>query len=130
MQERGAAERKQPPMNGGEQIFHIRGPHGVLAERLCRPRGLGWALGLLSRPPLRAGEGLWLVPGGSIHTWGMRAPIDAVFLDREYGVLRVARGVRPWRVGWAPRGTASVVEVPAGAAAAIYEGDYLRIEPR
>ncbi|MFN3653003.1 MAG: DUF192 domain-containing protein [Armatimonadota bacterium] len=113
----------------GERVYRLRGPRGVLAERLYRPGpGLAWALGLLARPPLKPGEGLWLVPGGSIHTWGLRYAIDVLFLDRDLRVLRVARGVRPWRVALAPRGTAGVVELPAGAAPA-EAGDRLTIEP-
>ena len=48
----------------------------------------------------------------------MRFAIDAIFVDRSMRVLRVAEGLRPWlpAVG-APRGTDSVLEVPAGTAA-------------
>ena len=48
----------------------------------------------------------------------MRFAIDALFLDRSLRVLRVAEGLRPWvpAVG-APRGTDSVLELPAGTAA-------------
>jgi uncharacterized membrane protein (UPF0127 family) len=48
----------------------------------------------------------------------MRFAIDALFLDRSMRVLRVAANLRPWvpAVG-APRGTDSVLELPAGTAA-------------
>jgi uncharacterized membrane protein (UPF0127 family) len=48
----------------------------------------------------------------------MRFAIDAIFVDRSMRVLRVAEHVRPWvpAVG-APRGTDSVLELPAGTAA-------------
>lgn len=48
----------------------------------------------------------------------MRFAIDALFLDRSMRVLRVAQDLRPWApaVG-APRGTDSVLELPAGTAA-------------
>jgi uncharacterized protein len=100
----------------------------VIAHPLHRPeRLLPRVLGLLVHPPLRAGGGLWLDPCGGIHTWGMRYPIDVLFLDRELRVLRVARNVRPWRMVFAPRGTRSVVELPAGAAANVAEGDRLTV---
>jgi uncharacterized protein len=87
----------------------------VLAERLERPRGaLPRLLGLLVRTPLAADEALWLDPCGGIHTWGLRQAIDVLFLDREQRVLRAGRDIRPWRLVFAPRGTSSVIELPAG----------------
>ena len=48
----------------------------------------------------------------------MRFAIDAIFLDRSMRVLRVAPNLRPWvpAIG-APRGSDSVLELPAGTAA-------------
>jgi uncharacterized protein len=45
----------------------------------------------------------------------MRFPIDAVFLDRDLVVLKVAADVRPWRTA-AQRGAKAVLELPAGEA--------------
>ncbi len=39
--------------------------------------------GLLGRADLPADEGILLVPGASIHMFGMKFPIDAVFLTRD-----------------------------------------------
>lgn len=71
--------------------------------------------GLLGRRSLGDGEGLLLRPAGSIHTAFMRFPIDAVFLDADLRVLRVASNLQPWRLA-AQRGAKAVVELPAGAA--------------
>jgi uncharacterized protein len=82
----------------------------VVADRpLARLRGL------LGRDQLASGEGLLLRPAASIHTWFMRFAIDAVFLDRDLGVLRVTEGLRPWRMA-ARRKARSVLELPAGEA--------------
>lgn len=43
----------------------------------------------------------------------MRFPIDAVFLDEELLVLRVASDLKPWRAA-ARRGAHAVLELPAG----------------
>lgn len=101
----------------------------IIAGRVYVARGF-WdrGLGLLARPVLRPGEALWLDPCGSIHTWGMRYPIDVLFLNEEQRVLRILRNLRPWRLGWAPHGTRSAVELPAGGADEVREGDRLRIE--
>jgi uncharacterized membrane protein (UPF0127 family) len=71
--------------------------------------------GLLGRAALGEGEGLLLRPTASIHMFFMRFPIDAVFLDRDLTVLRVAEDVRPWRAA-SHRGAKAVLEVGAGEA--------------
>lgn len=71
--------------------------------------------GLLGRGGLAADEGLLLRPVNAIHTMFMRFPIDVVFLDRDYVVVKVVRGVRPWRFAGA-RGARAVLELAAGAA--------------
>lgn len=71
--------------------------------------------GLQFRARLPPGAGLLLVPCSSIHTFWMRFAIDVVLLDRQGRVLAVRRGVRPWRIVLAPRGTHAVLELPAGA---------------
>ena len=74
--------------------------------------------GLIPRSRLATGEGLLITKTGSITMFFMRFAIDAIFLDRSMRVLRVAEDLRPWvpAVG-APRGTDSVLELPAGTAA-------------
>jgi hypothetical protein len=85
--------------------------------------------GLLGRRGLAQGEGLLLQPAGSIHTAFMRFPIDAVFLDGDRRVLRVAPGLRPWRAAGAKHARA-VLELAAGEAARVglVAGDVLRLE--
>jgi uncharacterized membrane protein (UPF0127 family) len=46
----------------------------------------------------------------------MRFAIDAVFLDRDLHVLKVADNLRPWRTA-ARRKAHAVLELPAGEAA-------------
>ena len=72
--------------------------------------------GLLGRRSLDGGEGLLLRPASSIHTWFMRFPIDAVFLGGDGEILRVAGGVRPWRVAAQP-GARAVLELASGECA-------------
>ena len=72
--------------------------------------------GLLGRDGLDPDEGLLIPKTSSIHMFFMRFPIDAVFLDKELRVRRVAAELAPWRVAW-KSGSKSVLELPAGAAA-------------
>jgi len=73
-------------------------------------------VGLLSRAWLDDDEGLWLEPGGSVHTLGMRFAIDVLFLGADLKVLKVAPRLAPGRLALAPRGTHYVLELPADQA--------------
>lgn len=70
--------------------------------------------GLIGRAGMAEGEGLWLRPCSSIHTFGLRFAIDVLFLDREGRTLRIACSVRPCRVCGPVWGAKTVVELPAG----------------
>ncbi len=67
-------------------------------------------LALLGRE--RAGEGLLLPHCRSVHTAGMRFPLDVVFLDDTERVIRIAQAVPPWRLVREPD-AAAVLELPA-----------------
>jgi uncharacterized membrane protein (UPF0127 family) len=83
----------------------------VLADTaLARMRGL------LGRRELPSGEGILLRPASSVHMAFMRFPIDAVFLDRDLRVVKVATDLRPWRAAGS-RAANAVLEIPAGEAA-------------
>jgi uncharacterized membrane protein (UPF0127 family) len=76
--------------------------------------GLGSRLlGLAFLRRERAGPGLLIPRCRSVHTLGMRFPLDVVFLDDAGRVIRVARAVPSCRVV-AVRGAAAVLELPAG----------------
>lgn len=62
-------------------------------------------------PPGRA---LWIVPSDGIHTFGMRFPIDAVYLDSGGKVLRLYRELAPWRIASVIFRCRSVLELPPG----------------
>ena len=69
--------------------------------------------GLLGRDGLGPGEGLWIVPCESVHTFFMRFAIDLVYLDRKQRVRKVRSAVGPWRLS-ACLTAHSVLELPAG----------------
>ena len=77
----------------------------TLAERLR---------GLVGRPAPKAGEGLLIPRCNCIHTLFMGFPIDATFLDGRGGVVKVVRGIRPWRAFvWGGWRAVSVLETAA-----------------
>lgn len=102
----------------------------VLAERAelaCSPWTRFW--GLMGRRELAPGGGLVLQPGGGIHTWFMRIPIDVVHVGQNDTVTHVLRGIRPWRFGPLFVGGKRAIELPVGVAAATQPGDEIAIEP-
>ena len=86
-------------------------------------------MGLLKRSGLAPGEGLWILPCESVHTFFMKFPIDLVYLDKKCAVRKVRHAVGPWRMS-ACFTAHSILELPAGAARAsgTIAGDQLEIE--
>ncbi|HYY06459.1 MAG TPA: DUF192 domain-containing protein [Candidatus Limnocylindria bacterium] len=102
------------------------GPARYLAPRLARlpvadiegrairiaDRWWARALGLALLDSREAASGL-LIPGcRSVHTFGMRFPLDIAFLDAEGAVLSRRLGVPPRRVVFNRR-AAAVLELPS-----------------
>lgn len=87
-------------------------------------------IGLLAESKLGNGHGLWLKPCASIHTIGMRFPIDVVFLDEENCVKKLASSLKPYRFCLSAKGTRSVLELPGGtiSMAGICRGDQLLVQ--
>ena len=81
----------------------------------------GRFMGLMGRPPLLPGHGLWIPDENGIHMFFMRFAIDAVFLgkagpDGGRVIVALRSALRPW-TGLVPlvRGAHGVLELPAGA---------------
>ena len=89
---------------------------GVADSRASR------AVGLLTRTGLEPGEALWIVPSRGVHTWGMRFTIDVLALDEAGTVIDCVPNLRPWRMRLPKKGTAGVLELPAGTLAASHTG--------
>ncbi len=88
--------------------------------------------GLMGRPSLPAGSGLWLTGTSNIHMFFMRFPIDAVFLGRPAAdggrrVVAVHAALRPWTgIVWYARGADGCLELPAGSRGGVRHGSRRR----
>jgi uncharacterized membrane protein (UPF0127 family) len=69
--------------------------------------------GLLGRDSLDDQKGLMLTNCSSIHTCFMRFPLDLIFIDSDFQVVKLVRHLVPWRMALALRASA-VIELPAG----------------
>jgi uncharacterized membrane protein (UPF0127 family) len=85
-------------------------------------------LGLMGRRDLPPGGGLVLKPGGAIHMFFMRMPLDVLHVDRAGRVTHVLRGIRPGRLGPLFVGGALAIELPGGTAIQTQPGDEIVIE--
>lgn len=85
--------------------------------------------GLLKHDHLGPGQGLWIVPCESVHSFFMKFAIDLVYLDKNKNVRKVRHNMVPWRVS-ACLSAHSILELPAGAVAAsgTQAGDQLQID--
>ena len=85
--------------------------------------------GLLKHERLDPGQGLWIVPCESVHSFFMKFAIDLVYLDRNSRVRKIRHRMVPWRVS-ACLSAHSIIELPAGAVAAsgTQAGDQLEME--
>jgi len=129
---KGVVQFISPPEQAGPQgpllVTNVtRGT--VLATRLeAAHTGPKRRKGLLGRDGLAAGEGLWIAPCESVHTFFMRFPIDLVYLDREKKIKKASIAVGPWRMS-ACLLAHSILELPAGTIAKTQSerGDTLEI---
>jgi uncharacterized protein len=117
--------------DGAEQVWLARnaGTGRVLATRIVLA-GSSQArrLGLMGRTSLGVDEGLWIFPSEAIHTFGMKIPIDVVFLDKSNRVTAIRHRLRPNRIAVSLSAT-SVLELASGvlARAELSRGDALQL---
>ena len=106
--------------------------YALLGDRVLTARTLlARTRGLLGTAALPRGEGLWIRPCRSIHSFGMRYEFDAVFLDRSGRVVGACRRFRKNRVSPIFWRAAGVLELPAGTIdrTATEVGDVVEFQP-
>ncbi len=109
----------------------------TLCARLEPAGGMaGKSRGLLGRDRLEPGHGMLFRRGRFepfmlMHMFFMRFAIDIVFIDRTGHVMRIDRGLRPWRISSLVFGAYQALELEAGAAAraGTRRGDTIAFEP-
>lgn len=85
-------------------------------------------VGLLNRRKFAKGEGLLLDRCYGVHTFGMRFPIDVLFLDKDLRVIRAVKALPPYRTSIVKKAV-YVLELPVGALEVSHteEGDQIQI---
>lgn len=85
-------------------------------------------MGLMGRRALPTGTGLVLKPGGGIHMWFMRIPLDVIHVDKQDRVTHVLHNIRPWQFGPLFVGNKYAIELPVGAARTTQVGDEIVVQ--
>ena len=70
--------------------------------------------GLLGTRVLNEDEACWLVPCNMVHTFGMRYPIDIVFLNQKNEVVSMIQNLKPNRFSPLVPGAHSALEFASG----------------
>lgn len=73
--------------------------------------------GLLGTRELPEGEGLLLKPCNSIHMFGMKYAIDAIFLSRDLEVVGLVESIQPGKISGYFKRAYMCLELPAGTIA-------------
>jgi uncharacterized membrane protein (UPF0127 family) len=72
--------------------------------------------------------GILFVATGSMQTTFMRFNLDIVFLNKEDTVVKLLKGVKPWRFTRIYSNVSRVLEVPSGVLPSnVNEGDVFKI---
>lgn len=111
LQNRLARRRSKPDVR--LRILNVTRRTSVASCVKVASRGSDRRKGLLGREGLGVGEGMWISPCESVHTFGMRFPIDLIYLDRKLRVKKVRSHVIPWRLS-SCFSAHSVVELGSG----------------
>jgi uncharacterized protein len=94
-------------------VNQVRGT--VLGTRVRLANDLaGRVRGFLFRPPPSAGEGILLSPCRAVHMYGIRFPLDVVFISEDGRVVATYRELAPWRRSRIHGSALHALELPAG----------------
>ena len=103
-------------MIGRYHLIHV--PSGLVGAIVVRAESWwakGW--GVLGRHSLPIGEGLWLPGVASIHTLGVRFPLDLLFLSGNFICMRQVAQLPPGCWSFRAAGAFHTLELGAGTLA-------------
>lgn len=99
------------------KAFNSRSRQVIASNVIEADTALKRMKGLLGKENLPAGEALLLRPCKSVHTIGMKFPIDILFLGKGNKVVGAEEGVLPYRFSSFVLKAKCALELPAGTIA-------------
>ena len=90
---------------------------------------VGKILGLMGRKDFRGYNGMLLTNANSIHTFFVKFPIDVLFLDKNYKVVKTVENLRPFWFSPIVFRAKHTLEIPKGSIKkqSLEEGDEIKI---
>lgn len=84
--------------------------------------------GLMFKDSLGDSDGIMIDPCNSIHTFFMRFPIHALFLDKSNKIIKIYENLGPWKVTPIFSKAKKVLEIGTGKdISSLREGDYVEV---
>ena len=96
------------------KLYHVERELVLVENLMMATTFIRRLRGLMFTAELLPGEGLFLSPCNSVHTFFMRYPLDVLFLDGQMQILRCLSCIQPNRISPLIRGARHAVEMPAG----------------
>jgi uncharacterized membrane protein (UPF0127 family) len=102
----------------------------VIAHNVVKAESMGLRIkGLMFSKDLKQGHGLLLNPCNSIHTFFMNYSIDVIFISSKNSVIKILRGLKPWKLTWIYFKAVKTLELPGGSIPLdVVEGDQLEFQ--
>lgn len=98
------------------KIYKLKSSKGeIICNKMIVARDMMLRIkGLMFSADLPDCDGFLIAPCNSIHTFFMRYPLDIVFLDKNFKVVKVIYDLSPWRMTWMYLRSHQVLEMKAG----------------
>ena len=107
----------------------IHGGRVIVEEASVARTLLSRVVGLIGRRCLPPCSALVIPRCTQVHTFGLRFPIDVLFLNAD-NIILAAESLRPWKISKRHPGASKVIELPAGtiSKSGVKPGDRLDLE--
>lgn len=98
------------------KIFSLKNSSGItICKKMVMANSMFSRMkGLMFSTEFPDCDGLLLVPCNSIHTFFMLYPLDILFLDKNFKVIKSVYNLPPWRMTWIYFKAHQVLEMKAG----------------
>ncbi|MFA6358489.1 MAG: DUF192 domain-containing protein [Candidatus Omnitrophota bacterium] len=83
--------------------------------------------GLIGRKVFPSGKAIILDPCNCVHTFFMHFPIDVIFVDKNYKVVKVLNKLSPDKITSLSWHSSKVIELPVGGSSLTAVQDQLQI---
>jgi hypothetical protein len=98
-------------------IYQLKKKNGLIISHRTKLANsiLKRMIGLMFARELFDSDGLLIRPCNSIHTFFMLFPIDVLFLDKNFKIVKIIYNLKPWRLTWIYLKSNQVLEMKAGS---------------